>query len=327
MSMLHRVGGAVVPVILLSALPVAADAASVSAKTAVARPCHKGVASASSGRDVTRVKAPARGLVRVRLAGSGGDWDIGVFGRRGRRVAGSAGFGSNELAEGFVKKGERLVIQACRYRGSARSARLKVRFIRLKKASKRKQWVQVVDVNTRTRAAKRRLQSLNLDLTEHGDSNSIEVVLHGRRDARKLRRAGFTYKVRIADPSAGARERPQGQALRPRGRGGARLPSRRDTYRRLPDYELELKQLAMRYPSLVKPITLSNKSVLGRDISGIEITTNPANTADGKPVFLMMGVHHAREWPSSEHSMEFAYDLLRNYGRSRASSGWCRRPA
>ena len=27
-----------------------------------------------------------------------------------------------------------------------------------------------------------------------------------------------------------------------------------------------------------------------------------------------MGVHHAREWPSSEHTIEFAYDLLRNYG-------------
>ena len=27
-----------------------------------------------------------------------------------------------------------------------------------------------------------------------------------------------------------------------------------------------------------------------------------------------MGVHHAREWPSSEHTIEFAYDLLTNYG-------------
>ncbi len=30
----------------------------------------------------------------------------------------------------------------------------------------------------------------------------------------------------------------------------------------------------------------------------------------------MMGVHHAREWPSSEHAFEFAYDLLTNYGKS-----------
>jgi hypothetical protein len=49
-------------------------------------------------------------------------------------------------------------------------------------------------------------------------------------------------------------------------------------------------------------------------VHGIEITTNAANTADGKPVFLNMGVHHAREWPSSEHAMEWAYELLTGYG-------------
>ena len=45
---------------------------------------------------------------------------------------------------------------------------------------------------------------------------------------------------------------------------------------------------------------------------------NAADVADGKPIFLNMGVHHAREWPSAEHPMEFAYDLLRNYGHARA---------
>ena len=32
-------------------------------------------------------------------------------------MAGSASFGGNELAEGFVRKGERLTVQACRFRG------------------------------------------------------------------------------------------------------------------------------------------------------------------------------------------------------------------
>ena len=70
----------------------------------------------------------------------------------------------------------------------------------------------------------------------------------------------------------------------------------------------------MRYPSLVKPITLSHQTIEGRDITGIEITRNP-QAQDGKPVFLNMGTHHAREWPSAEHPIEFAYDLLRGYGR------------
>jgi murein tripeptide amidase MpaA len=49
-------------------------------------------------------------------------------------------------------------------------------------------------------------------------------------------------------------------------------------------------------------------------VLGIEIATDPFNLRDGKPIFLNMGVHHAREWPSSEHSIEWVYDLLDNYG-------------
>ena len=29
-----------------------------------------------------------------------------------------------------------------------------------------------------------------------------------------------------------------------------------------------------------------------------------------------MGVHHAREWPSGEMAMEFAVDLVKNYGKN-----------
>ena len=61
------------------------------------------------------------------------------------------------------------------------------------------------------------------------------------------------------------------------------------------------------------PITLPNETYEGRTVQGIEITTNPGNKADGKPVFLQMGVHHAREWPSGEHAMEWAYELIEGY--------------
>ena len=50
--------------------------------------------------------------------------------------------------------------------------------------------------------------------------------------------------------------------------------------------------------------------VLGEDIRGLEISTKADNIRDGKPVFMLMGAHHAREWPSSEHTIEFAFDLL-----------------
>ena len=34
-----------------------------------------------------------------------------------------------------------------------------------------------------------------------------------------------------------------------------------------------------------------------------------------------MGVHHAREWPSGEHAMEFAFDLAMNYGKNQRITG------
>ena len=54
------------------------------------------------------------------------------------------------------------------------------------------------------------------------------------------------------------------------------LPSGSTGYRHLADYELEMKELALRYPSMVKPLTLNHKSVLGRDVNGIEIARNAA---------------------------------------------------
>ncbi len=44
---------------------------------------------------------------------------------------------------------------------------------------------------------------------------------------------------------------------------------------------------------------------IGRDVQAAE---------DGRPTFVLLGVHHAREWPSGELAMEFAYDLVKNYG-------------
>ena len=310
------------PLAIACALAAAAPAQAaveqtVTASIAVDRSCFERPAGGAAGTDTTRVTAPVTGLVQARLRGKGGDWDLGVFDAGSRRsVAGAAGARSDELAEGFVRKGQRLIVQSCRFRGAARSARLAVTFlpIRTTRASAARK-VQVVDVSTPARADKKRLQGLGLDLTEHGDADSLEVVLHGADDERRLRDAGFAFEVRIADLAQRGAANRRADARFAEETQQTRLPSGRDSYRRLADYELELKQLAMRYPGLVKPITLNHKTIEGRDVSGIEITTNPRDVGDGKPIFLNMGVHHAREWPSSEHAMEFAHDLLANYGR------------
>jgi Zinc carboxypeptidase len=304
-------GALLIPLIL--AAPASGATHTLAADSAVARPCHRDISSSHAGRQLVRATAPARGLVSARLK-SAGDWDVAVFGARGRLVAGSASFNGNELASGFVRRGERLTVQACRFRGDARQARVSIRFTRIARRPAAGSF-KVVDVLTPRRADKERLQALGLDLTEHGDGNSLEVLLHGHADERVLRRAGFRYTVRIADLAARTHRNHRLDVRHARATAVSRLPSGRDSYRRWPDYDLELKRLAMQYPSLVRPVTLSHHTVLGRDVNAIEISSNAQNTSDGKPVFLMMGVHHAREWPSSEHTIEFAYDLLRNYGR------------
>lgn len=172
---------------------------------------------------------------------------------------------------------------------------------------------QVVHVKADSPAERSRVNALGLDTTEHGDEHGVEVILHNSGDAARLRDAGFTWTVTDADLRATMRKAAEADRKYAASVAESPLPSGRTSYRTLDEINTELDALAAQYPTLVKPLTLPNTSVEGRTVKGIEITTDAANTMDGKPVFLMMGAHHAREWPSVEHAMEFAYDLLENH--------------
>lgn len=87
------------------------------------------------------------------------------------------------------------------------------------------------------------------------------------------------------------------------------LPTARVTYRTLTETNIELERLAAKYPDRVTRFALPHKSVLGQTVWAIEISHNIKASA-GKPVFLMTGLHHSREWPTVELTMEFVYDLL-----------------
>src|SRR5215212_3170053 len=109
----------------------AAVSQKVTSGTAVARSCHAQYVNGAAGTQSVTTTAPDTGLIRARLAGTG-DWDLGVFdANSGRFVAGSASFSSTELAEGFVKGGQKLVVQACRFRGEAASADLSIGFVKI----------------------------------------------------------------------------------------------------------------------------------------------------------------------------------------------------
>jgi len=91
------------------------------------------------------------------------------------------------------------------------------------------------------------------------------------------------------------------------------LPTGRVTYRTYVEVVNELERIAKANPERVRRFELPHRSLLGQTIYGLEITHN-VNASSGKPVFVMTGLHHAREWPTVELTMEFIYDLLKNDG-------------
>jgi hypothetical protein len=215
------------------------------------------------------------------------------------------------VAQSVVLARTDVVAQACRRAGDAREASLTIEFDALD-TSRKVPDAQLVEVAVGSKAQMRKLQGLGLDLTEHGGPGFHAVVLYGKQDADKLKAAGFIYRVEVADLGEQAQRRREADAAYARSTRRSAFPSGRTEYRRLQDYSDEMKKLVAENPGLVRPITLAEKTYEGRTVEGIEITED-VNARDGKPSFLQMGVHHAREWPSGEHAMEWALELVKGY--------------
>jgi hypothetical protein len=286
----------------------------VQAGAAEPRSCLDRAPAGARGVVTRRVTVPGSGVVAARLVADGGDWDVALFDiRTGRLVAGSAAFGANELAEGFVGGGREVLVQACRRRGGGSRASLDVTATPVPQGTA-ENTPSLLKVIVGSQAERNRLTGMDVDVTEHAGHDYVEVVAYGERDRAKLRQAGFSFTTEVPDLVAADRLRASADRAA-RARSSRAVPSGRTTYRRLPEYEAELKQLAERHPNLVKPITLPFKTLEGRDVVGVEITDD-VKASDGKPVFLQMGVHHAREWPSGEHAMEWAHELVNGFGKN-----------
>jgi hypothetical protein len=93
-------------------------------------------------------------------------------------------------------------------------------------------------------------------------------------------------------------------------------PDHKD-YRTLGEYNREMKALAKKHPKLVKLFKMERKTLEGRAVFGIEVAAKVKRVKDGRPIFYMDGVHHAREWPASEYTMIYAHYLVQKFGKSR----------
>ena len=170
-----------------------------------------------------------------------------------------------------------------------------------------------------------RIEALGLDVTHQRGVRFADVLVEGPRDRARLVDAGYVWRTRVADvAAANARARRADRAYAAQV-GRSSLPSGRTSYRRYDDYLRELDALVKRRPALVRPVTLPGRSVEGRPIVGVEISEGVARGDDGKPVYVVIGGHHAREWPSSEVSMELAIDLVRNFGKDARVTALLRR--
>ena len=148
------------------------------------------------------------------------------------------------------------------------------------------------------------------DETHEHHPGHVEVVLWPG-DAARLRRLGLTWEVVTPDLRTAADERTGPGVL-------VELPGpERSDYRRLADYETELKALAKKHPSLVRLVTMPNRTLEGRTVYGVEIAAG-VKAVDGRPSFLVDGLHHAREWPAGEYPMIYAHRLVEGYGRNAA---------
>jgi hypothetical protein len=175
-----------------------------------------------------------------------------------------------------------------------------------------------VTVQTSTTAQQRVLARTGLDVVDHGDT-AAEVWLYGAADLATLRATGLQYRVVDYSRQAEAMRRLRASEAAHQAQvdagdaAGSALPTGRVAYRTLTEIEAEIQALAAAHPDTARLLVLPNKSLLGRTVYGIKISRNVA-VDSGEPVFLMSGVHHAREWPTAELTLEFAHDALESDG-------------
>ena len=163
------------------------------------------------------------------------------------------------------------------------------------------------------------LEGLGFDVTEDVSPSAATVVAYSDRERGLLAGYGFPPRTLTADLVADSRADRATERRAVTRQGRSALPTGREDYREYSDYTDELQQLASANPGLVRHFAIGT-SVEGVPIEGIEIATGVDRTDDGRPVYLNMGLHHAREWPSGEFPMEFAHDLVQNQSNPRIAA-------
>ncbi len=119
-------------------------------------------------------------------------------------------------------------------------------------------------------------------------------------------RGAVSVEVLSEDPEAELRARFEGKAD-----AGA--------YHTYEETKALLKRWEQEYPSIAKVVKIGT-SVEGRDILALKISDDAASD-EGEPGFLVVGLHHSREWISVEVPLALARTLLEGYGGDERITG------
>lgn len=287
-----------------------AQAATVTATGVSDETCVAGERTGAAVASQT-VSTPGVSAVSAELEDAGGNWDLAVIDAdSGDVVAGSAFADGDEIAQGFSAAPGELLVQACRRSGSDPTASLSIETVELTDPAPS---LKLVRVFTPDDEDKVELSASGFDLTEHSGEGFVDVVLRGPVEAAMLDELGFSFEVLNPDLiQQSLSERAAEQRALARG-GASGLPSgRTGTYRELADYSEEMQDLADENKGRVRYFELPRETYEGRPVEAIEVAPK-VKRKDGRPTLLMTGAHHAREWPSAEHTIEFAYELINRW--------------
>lgn len=83
-------------------------------------------------------------------------------------------------------------------------------------------------------------------------------------------------------------------------------------YHSLDEINATLQKLAADHPDRAQLVSIG-KSVEGRDIWALKVSSKAAGDTSNKPGVVFTGTHHAREWMTPEVTLGLAEDLVNNY--------------
>ena len=289
-----------------AAMPTSLPIVSRTVSAADARPTTCVLLGGADLRSVgtTTYTAPISGYLTTRLAAAdSSNWDLTMVDAASNRViAGSRGFGSHEVVQSWVNAGQRLQAVGCRRSGTARSARVTFELVDIA-PPKVTAAPELARVSLDRPQQAERLENMGLDVTHEVTRTHADVIALPSQ-LESLRTMGFHYSIRTANLEQ-AQGRSTAADVRAASTGApSPLPTGRETYRSYDEIQAELEQLATDHKDIVKPISIG-KSYQGRELQGLEIANN-VNAGDGRPVYLVLATHHAREWASAEAAMEYA---------------------